>query len=247
MSRLRSAAVLTLVLALLPATAAADDARRVWLSLGGGAALGTIGWTGISSWEEYRETAELEADYEAGPGPALEAAVGVRVAPRFGLRAAFGWSSRDVDATVRAGIPHPLYFDRPRELSDQVTGLAYRQWAGHLDLEWRPVIGKLEVTLFGGVCLARIEADLVDRVEVDDEYPFDTVSLSSAVTRRVRSDPGTGWSAGAAVAHALGSRLSLGVQLRYTRVPLDLALDKGRTSSVEAGGLQLTAMLRVGL
>ncbi len=76
------------------------------------------------------------------------------------------------------------------------------------------------------MALARVEADLVERVEIDDEFPFDTVSFRSPVTGSVRSDPGVGWSAGASVTHALGSRFGVGVQLRYTRVPLELGLEE---------------------
>lgn len=237
---------LGIVLLAVPAAAPADESRRVWLTVGGGALLGTVSWSTTSSWDQYQETAELEADYEAGPGPALEAALGVRVTPRLGLRASMGWSSRDADATLDAGVPHPLYFDRPRDLSGQASGLAYRQLAGYLDLEWRPAVGALEVTLFGGVCLARVEADVVEQVEIEDEFPFDTVSFSSAVARSVRSDPGVGWSAGASVAHALSSRFGIGVQLRYTRVPLKLALEGSPTTSIDSGGLQLTAAVQVG-
>jgi opacity protein-like surface antigen len=247
MSPSRPAALVALgtVLLAVPAAAPAGEARRVWLSVGGGALLGTVDWSTTSSWEQYQETAELEADYEAGPGPALEAALGVRVTPHLGLRAAFGWSGRNTEATLRAGIPHPLYFDRPRDVSGQASGLAHRQWTGHLDLEWRPLVGPLEVTLFGGPCLARLETDLVERVEIEDEFPFDTVKFRAPVTRGVRSESRVGWSAGAGVTHALGSRFGVGIQLRYTRVPLELALEESPTTSIDAGGLQLTAAVGV--
>jgi hypothetical protein len=244
----RPATLVALAMATLatPSPATAEETRRVWLTVGGGAVLGTVDWTAASTWEQYQETAELEAAHEAGPGPALEAAVGVRLTSALGLRATFGWAQRDVDATLRALIPHPLYFDEARELSALAAGLSYRQWTGDLDLEWRPLVGTVEVTLFGGVSLARIEADMVEQVEVEETFPFDTVSFRSAVTRSVRSDPGVGWSAGVGVAHALGSRFGLGVQLRYTRVPLELGLEGSPTTSIDAGGLQLTAALHVG-
>ena len=244
-SHVRTTAGLALAATLLTSIAATADERRIWVSVGGGATVDTLGWSGAASWEEYAETAELEADYEAGPGPVLEAAAGVRLSPRFGLRAAFVWSRRDTEAAVRARIPHPLYFDRFREATGEASGLEYREWASHLDLEWRPRVGSLEVAVFGGLALVRIETDVVERVEFDDGYPFDSVTFRSVATGSVRSDAGIGWSAGAAVSRALGSRMGLSLQARYTRARLDLLLEENQTIPVDAGGLQVTAALQV--
>lgn len=229
-----------------PATPTGADERRIWLSVGGGAALGTIDWTSGSTWEEYQEDARLEVVHEAGPGPAFEAAVGVRLSPRLGLAATLGWSRRSTDASIDALIPHPFHFDRPRPLGAEVTGLDYEEWTSHFDLEWRPLVGRTEITVFGGVCLARVKADLVERVEYDDEYPYDEVSFRSAVTQRVNSDAGVGWSVGAAASRAVGDRWRLALRARYTRARVDLSPPEGDTTSVDAGGLKLTLALGFG-
>jgi hypothetical protein len=242
----RATLAFVLVAASLPARTVTADELRFWLSAGGGAAVGTLHWTAISTWEVYQETAELEADYEAGVGPAFEAALGVRVLPRFGVRAAFGWSRRDTGARVGSRIPHPFHFERPRPLEAEVSGLEYRELASYFDVEWRPLVGRIELAVFGGVCLVRVEGDLVERVEYDEEYPFDEVTFRAAVTGRARSDAGVGWSAGAAVSHALGSRLSLAVEARYSRARVELALPGGEPVPVDAGGIKVIAALRVG-
>jgi hypothetical protein len=237
---------LALVAASLLARPADANEHRFRIFVGGGGALGTIGWSANSTWEEHQETAELEADYEAGLGPALEGGLGVRISRRFGLRAAVGWSSRDTDGSIQARIPHPFFFDRPRHVEFSVSNLEYRELASHFDLEWRPVLGRIEVVIFGGVCIARIAADLVERVEYDEEYPYDEASFRSAVTERARSDAGVGWSAGVAASHSLGRRLALGVEARYTRARVDLAPTDGDAVPVDAGGLHLIATLSVG-
>jgi hypothetical protein len=238
--------VFVLAAALLSARPAGADEHRFRVRVGGGAALGTIGWSTVSTWEVHQETAELEADYEAGLGPAFEAGLDVRVSRAFGLRAAVSWSRRDADASLQARIPHPFFFDRPRGLEAGVSSLEYRQLASHFDLEWRPVTGRLEVALFGGVYLVRVEADLVERVEYDEDYPFDEVSFRTAVLERVRSDAGLGWSAGASVSHTLGSRVAFGVQARYTTARLDLVRVEGDAVPLDVGGVQLLATLSVG-
>jgi hypothetical protein len=242
------AATRVALLVALPLVAGLATAQehRFRLSAGGGAALGTIAWTSRSTWEVYRETAELGSDSEAGPGPALEAALTVRVSRRFALKAAFAWSRRDTDASVRARIPHPFFFERPRSIEADVSSLEYRQLASHVDLEWRPLVGRTEISLFGGVSLLRVEADLVERVEYDEEYPYDAASFRMAVTERARSDARAGWSVGAAMERLLGSRFGLGVQARYTRARLDLAAPGEESTPVDAGGLCLLATLSLG-
>ena len=238
-------AVVLAVAALAPRAADAAD-HRFRVGVGGGIALGSLGWSSTSTWDVTQETAELTADYDSGTGPAVEAMVGVRVTPTFGFRVAFGWSRRDTDATLTASLPHPFFFDRPRTVSGELSGLEYKQLASYLDLEWRPLVGKVSVAIFGGVALARVEADFVERVEFDEQYPYDEATFRTAVTRSGRSDAGVGWSAGASVSHTLGSRMTIGLEARYTRANLELALPGNATTPIEAGGLQLIAGLGVG-
>ncbi len=157
-----------------------------------------------------------------------------------------GWSTRGADATIDVLVPHPFHFDRPRDLEAGVSDLDYEEWTSHFDLEWRPLVGRIEITVFGGVCLARVEADSVERVEYDEEYPFDEVSFHGAVTRRVSSDSGVGWSAGVAASHALGRRLRLALRARYTHAKVDLSPTGGDGTSIDAGGLKLTLALGFG-
>ncbi len=233
------------VAALAPRAVGADD-HRFRIGVGGGLALSSLGWSATSTWEVTQETAELTADYDSGTGPAVEAMIGVRVTPRFGFRAAFGWSRRDTDATIAASIPHPFFFDQPRTVSGEVSGLEYSQLSSHLDVEWRPLVGRVVLAVFGGVCLVRVEADFVERVEFDEQYPYDEATFRAVVTQRERSDAGVGWSAGASVSHALGRRMAIALEARYTRVRVELALLGGAGAPLDAGGLQLIAALSVG-
>lgn len=239
---------LGLLLAALPLlpTAAQAQEHRFRVGVGGGLALGTLSWTGTSTWEVNQEDATLRADYEAGTGPAVEAMIGVRVTPAFGFRAAFGWSRRDADATLEAAVPHPFFFDRPRPVSGQASGLEYSQLTTYLDLEWRPVVGRLSLSFFGGAALVRAEADVVERIQIDEEFPFDEATFRSAQTRQVRSDAGVGWSAGASLSHVLGHRAAVVLEGRYTRASLELSSSGSAVTPLDAGGFQLIAGLTVG-
>lgn len=243
---MRRAAPLAAALAVALAGAAdAADEHGFFVSLGGGAAVGSLGWTSSATWTQYAEAARVDASYEAGSGPALEAGLGYRLSRRVGLAFSFGWARRDASARVEASLPHPLYLGRPRSVQGQASGLSYREYASHLDLLLVPVAGRLEVALFAGPCLLRVDADEVARVEFDEEYPYDEATFRAAVTQRSRSDTAFGWSAGASVGYALTARLGVAAQARYTRAKPELKAEGGTPGPVSAGGTQVTALVRL--
>jgi hypothetical protein len=216
------------------------------ISAGGGLSAGTITWTRSTAWPVYQESAELVADQEAGTGPALELGLGYRLFSRVGVRAAYALLRRDTSATVRADIPHPFFFETPRGLEATLEGLEYEERAAHLDLEVWPVTGRFELGLFGGVAFVSVEADLVDRVEYDEEYPYDAVTFRAATTSRSGSESAVGWSAGAVAVFTLAPRWGLAVQARYTKAKVDLSTAGGAASPVDAGGWRALGLLRFG-
>ncbi len=226
-----------------PAPATRDTGFAV--TLGGGLAAVPLSWQTSASWPLYAETARLEAAQEASLGPAAEIAVAYRFSSRFGVSAAFGWSSRDGSAEIEASLPHPLYLARPRAVSGSTEGLDYSQAASHLDLEWRPVRGRVELALFAGPSFLRAEADLVVSVTASESYPYDEATFASAQAETSRSASSLGWNAGAALAGAVSSKLDLGLQARYSRATPELEAPGGGSLTLEAGGLELTAFLRL--
>jgi len=215
------------------------------LTIAGGIATLPLDWTTTASWTLYAEPARLEASQEASLGPAVEGALSFRFARRFGVSAAFGWSRRDGSAEIEAQLPHPLYLGRPRTVSGSASSLEYSQTASHLDFEWRPVTGKLELALFAGPTLLRAKAELVDRVTATEAYPYDTASFASATATSVSSSDAFGWNVGAALGAAVASHVDLGVQLRYSRAKPELTTSSGSVT-LEAGGLDVTGFVRFG-
>ena len=215
-----------------------------WIAIGGGLATPPSAWTSASTWTLYAETARLEAAYEGDAGPALEAALGLRFAGRLGVAAAFTWTSREETASVDARLPHPFYLERPRSVAGTAEGLERREAAAHFDFEVRPATGRVEVALFAGASLVRVEADLVESVEAAEEYPFDGASFGSATVVSRRSEAAVGWNAGAAVAWAATSSLDFGLQGRFVRAAAELEPPGGGVARLDAGGLDLTAFVR---
>lgn len=232
-----------LLAAPLPATAA--DGTGFTLSLGGGLAAGGLDWHARTGFTLYAEAARIDASHEAGSGPAFQAALGFRFSRRLGLTTVFAWSRRETAASIDASLPHPLYLDRPRSLQAEVDGLHHSELATHFDLEWRHVGGRVEATVFAGLTLLRAETDLVQRVEVNEEYPYDEVSLRSAAAASIRSDAALGWNAGGSLGLAIAARLVFGVEARFAQARVELSPAGSESFRIDAGGLQAVAFLRL--
>jgi len=240
--------VLSLTAAVLAGASLAPSAgaqSRFTVAVAGGAALVPAKWTSSASWPAWAETAQLESRQETASGSVFAGALGFRVSRHLGVVLAVSRSTRDAKAALEATIPNPLFLDRPRAVNHELSGLSYRELATDLDLEWRTLAGPLELALFAGPCLAKVETDAVQAVQVDEAYPYDEPTFRSADTARVTSDSAFGWNAGGSAAWLLARHLDLGVEARYSRTSVELKPAEGDAFTLESGGLQLTARLRL--
>jgi len=86
----------------------------------------------------------------------------------------------------------------------------------------------------------------VDRVEYDEEYPYDAVTFRSATTKGSGAESAVGWSAGAAAVYTLAPRWGLCAQARYTKASVTLSTPDGGSTDVDADGWRAVALLRFG-
>lgn len=234
----------------LPSVAGAED--LVTLSAGGGLALVTREWTGHASftswagWTDAVEQAQLEAVHRAGGGSTLTATLGLRVSKRFGLSLSMNRSKRDASADVSLTLPHPFVSGRPRSAAGEATGLGYSETAIHLDLEYRPLLRRrLELAVFAGPTLLKLETDAIDSAQARDEYPYEQPSYVSAHSFTVAAEAVAGWNAGASATWLASRHLDLGLVARYTAARPQLRPAGVEPLTVDAGGLALTAELRL--
>jgi hypothetical protein len=223
----------------------------VTISFGGGIALLSREWTSNASfsnwagWTDMVEPARLESSHDAGSGPSYAAAIGLRMSRRLGLSFAAARSDRDATARIEMRLPHPFLLDRPRAVQGEARSLSYRETAVHFDTDWRPVLGRFELTLFAGPSLLRVETDAIDGAQAQDEYPYDAPSFRSAHSVVARSDLTLGWNAGASGAWVATRHLDLGLEARYTSASVDLRPSGVEAFRLNAGGLQVTTVLRL--
>ena len=203
----------------------------------------------------YDETADFDIRHASSRGVPLDASVGFRVWSNLsvGVGATYLRTGQGVDVT--GTVPHPLFYDRPREVRQQPSGFRRTEIAAHLQAGWTiPLAGRLDLALSAGPSLLFVRHDSVSAIAVREVgAPYDQarteVTRAAAVRKRVpganvgvdltyhfiaRRNPGSVfWAAG------------IGIFARWTTGTATLPepeFDPDQT--IEAGGLQAGAGLR---
>jgi opacity protein-like surface antigen len=233
---------ITLVLALGAAGASAQSADTKFKLLVDGLYGFSIDYSESRSFEEFAESGSVDVDYTNDAGPGFGGALQYSFTPRFGVRAGASYVKRDGSASFTASMPHPLYFDQPREASGELTGLSYKETSVHLDLVVGGRSGPLDFSLFAGGSLIKVEADLASSLDKTEVYPYDEVDASLRTTSA--SDSPFGFNVGAGLDYRFSDRFAFGAQFFYSAAKAKLPAADGATLEVDAGGAHVTAGLR---
>lgn len=215
---------------------------RVFLGIGVGSQPAPGDLSGRFEFEENRETATVNVEYPSKSSVAFDGGVGVRLWKQMGLGVTVSRFERDGPATITGRIPHPFFFDEPRDISgeDEVTRAETGIHGQVLFIV--PTSGRFRMILSAGPSRIEAEQDLVTAVQYSEEFPFDTAAFRSATTRTFKGSK-VGFNAGADLALMLTRAIGVGAAVRYSRASFDLGPEDNRVS-VEAGGLQAGGGLR---
>lgn len=204
-----------------------------------------------------RENATIATRYAARNGVLFDAGGGLRLRRQLAIDVAYAYSSTKSVADVSGQIPHPLFFNQPRDIQGSISGVRHADSAVHVDLIWTlPVTAGLEIRAFAGPTFVSIRQDLVSSVNYSETYPFDTATFTSALTAK-RSKSAVGFNAGIDVAKFFTKSFGVGGILRGTAASVKLdspfvfsgaqPIDSGRDNqiSVKAGRLEAAAGIRL--
>ena len=234
-------------LLVLPLPAAAQGAakpERVFFSISGGVQAGTPATTEDFTYEVNAEDASVNVRYPSPGATLIDGTAGVRLFRSVGVAVSVSRAGGSRAAQVDADIPHPFFDDRDRTVSGETARLDRRETAVHGQLYVLKVRGRWRVRVLGGVTHFRVERDTVTAVNVHEDYPYDTAEFASAETTRA-SGSAIGFNAAADAGWMFNRRLGVGALVRYTRGSVDLDAGGGRHVSVDAGGVQAAAGLRI--
>ena len=226
------------------ATHPAHAAGKARLFVNGAFAASSLDFNEHRSFSEFAEQGSIASAYKEKTGPGFELGLQYNFSRHLGLAASFYITNRDGSGSYEAALPHPLYLDKPRAASGTLGNLSYKENAGLLDVVWSGSKGKWDVLLMGGVTLFKVTADLVDRIQYSQSYPYDSVTVSGT-TKASSSDSPVGFNLGGGLDYRFSSRFGLGAQARFARAKAKLVPSQGNSVEIDAGGLQVAAGARI--
>jgi len=104
--------------------------------------------------------------------------------------------------------------------------------------------GRLQWSAFAGPSLIAVQADLVQRVDYTQAYPYDTVTVTGTSFERT-SGHAVGFNLGAGLDWQVARHAAIGTQVRFSRATASLQPTADDRVDVHGGGAQVTAGLRL--
>jgi hypothetical protein len=203
-----------------------------------------IGFSDTSSFTSFLEEGTSTRSYDGGKGIVFEVGAIVGIHEGLGVMGSLELYQTDFDAVFEESLPHPLYFERPRTVSGEVTGLEYSEQVVHIDAVYTREFPKLTVDVFGGPSFFFTSTEILDTVTTTSEYPFDEAAVTSTSNRTIDDNP-IGFNAGGALTWRLTEVVGIAVQARYSRATLGIAREGGEEIELDAGGFRVGGGIRL--
>jgi len=203
----------------------------------------------------YGETGIVEATHEIGGGAFFDISGGVRLASvltafggplwrNVGIGIGYSRFQNTDDVTVRATLPHPQFFDRPRSASTEATGLEHSESAVHVFGLWMfPLSDKIDLAVFLGPSFYSVKQDIVTDVQIPRPEVAPFPPILTGVTRTPADENAVGVNFGVDWSYLVTPQVGGGVFLRYSRASVDLPA-AGADVSTDVGGFQIGVGLR---
>jgi len=228
-----------------PATARAGPAEtRFRLVLNGSLAPSTQSYNDVRTPIAYAEPSTIRTGYETGTGFGFDAAIQASFYRGLGVLVGYSLVTRDTTGSVDVSRPHPLYLNRPRTASAELSSYGYSESAVDLDVAHARRAGKLDWAVFAGVTLFRVKADLLSAPTFDERYPYDTLAIVATPAAAAEGDA-TGFNVGGRLDYLIGRSLGVGVQLRYATASVGLTAGADASeATLDVGGFSVGAGVR---
>jgi hypothetical protein len=225
----------------LPAHAQTLWEDRAFVNLSFGLDTGTEEISRRSTFTVYNETGSVEASGEFGSFGIFDISVGARVINNFAVGFAYHTGDTTGSGSYSASVPHPLFFDRPRNVTGTFDDAKRDEHATHLMFGYMVPVGeKLDVLIFGGPSWFRVSQEMVTDVRFTEQGPpYTNITVLPAVETVKKS--ATGYNFGVDGTYFVYStdlvRVGVGGFLRFTGATADLPFSGG-TVETHLGGTQ---------
>ncbi len=219
----------------------------VVVSLNAGARLLPQTRTDAVTFEQFVEEGQLETTQTIGPYPAVDVGYGRRLWNRYGIGVSGSFVQGTAVAMIDASVPHPFFFDFPRQATGMPGRLKQRELGLHISAQARMALplGGL-MTFSAGPSIFRVEQDfVVDITSQELGFPFDEVDITSTIAER-QAITAVGYHVGLDATFDITSRYGAGVLVRYGRASPAIRLQGEFQPGLDLGRLQVLAGARIG-
>jgi hypothetical protein len=192
----------------------------------------------------FAEAGSIATNYGRSTGLALDLMFGQPIWGPLGVGVGADYYPRKQKATVEARIPHPFFFSHLRPATFDTPSLKGHEAAVHIPVMWMPPsFGPVKVLVFGGPSVFRVSQTVVTDLDLDEQYPYDTVTIAGVVTEE-RKGLLVGYHAGADVGYFFNRSIGIGGSALYSRATMTFDKDAEATTTGFAGAVQAVAGLR---
>lgn len=168
-------------------------ADRGYINIGWGVESGSSAMTDTRTSIIYEESSTLTSTSTFTSGSLFDVGVGLRVWKNMTVGGAYHQEQNDTDGQLTGSIPSPIFFNRPRSITETVSGLDRKEAATHLNIGWVLPFGeKLDVLVYGGPSFFRLTQEVVGEVRCCTEQggAFTTVGVTPTIVERKSSISG---------------------------------------------------------
>ncbi len=228
------------------APAFAQEAPRYTFAVNGAFQVAPPGFESTTSLRGYGEEATFRSAHTITGSAAADVGVMLHVGNRFGVAAAFSWTSARDRATVSGTVPHPTMFEAPRTAEPETLPLERVEQAVHISAAWRiPLGARAELTVSGGPTALNVTQQTVVQWHVAEGDPpnFDQIGLEAKTGEQRRN--AVGGHVGIDLLVMATRHVGFGYFVRFARASVDLPGPGETTIRANAGNVQTGAGLRV--
>jgi hypothetical protein len=228
-----------------PRRGGAQPAWRAIIALGAGYSAATSTFDDRTTFSLNREEGRRETTYRLDGGVLVDGGVVARLWRGLAVGLDVSILSRDGSAEVTASLPHPFFFERPREAA-ATAGVRCREIGLHPNARWVLSFSRNRawLSVFAGASFFRVDQDVVTDLSYQEEYPYDTIVVGTSEVQR-QTASGLGYHGGADFAYMFTRAVGAGAVIRYSRASVELTGAGGQPIAVDAGGPQVAAGIRL--
>lgn len=233
---IRILAVIALVL--LPSVPAVAQQPRLkpYVVVGAAFPLSTEGFDEHQTLRTNAEDGSFDVDYPISGSAGVEIGGGVALWRQLGVRVGWSHFSTNSTATLDASLPHPFFFNRPRTLSTEVSGLERSEDAfGAHAMGVFQIGARLQIAVFAGPTWISVKQDVIESFNYSDTYPYDSVSFTNAATSQSSGTKAT-FGGGVDVSYFFTKLLGAAGGIQLGQADIEIDTSTGHTQTIKTGG-----------